>query len=374
MRGVSASCTSTEGPREHPGTPPHSDINRTTSAHISAPLSQFESFASQHVSEDSNSHITIPHPRASAPNLLKLRNQLLNNKEDNPRDNLLPMDEDDSDEYMDTSPTSDKTAPLSPIITNPKDNFPPSPPQATTVKECRHLGLGNAQRLRLISQFAYKDVIEVRKTGRGRVTVDFRSREAANNLADNPILKAANLKAYIPSFKVQRIGIIKDVPKKFPTDSLTDYIESSAKIQDLATSAINARDVHDVCSVAKTSMTRTKSTPIRTTPPKCINCDRLHRATSTECPIILQQKQINALAAAENISYIEARRKVKGAKLPGDPRLDFVNFPNMSTPSPTSNTPIRSDYTPPLQNRFNPLAEEEFSHSSQDFSGNPYIC
>ncbi|TGZ47961.1 hypothetical protein DBV15_10259, partial [Temnothorax longispinosus] len=55
-------------------------------------------------------------------------------------------------------------------------------------------------------------------------------------------------------------------------------------------------------------------------PLKCINCEGKHLATSSSCPLITQQRQINALAAAENLSYAEAKRKIRGGKLTTDPR------------------------------------------------------
>ncbi|XP_071582091.1 uncharacterized protein [Temnothorax nylanderi] len=69
------------------------------------------------------------------------------------------------------------------------------------------------------------------------------------------------------------------------------------------------------------------------------------------------------------MSYIEAKRKVKGAKLSDDPRLDFVNFPNLNT---TRSAPNSSADNVHLQNRFNLLVGENDIHSNSNSGGKPY--
>ncbi|XP_071644470.1 uncharacterized protein [Temnothorax longispinosus] len=362
------------------------------------------------------------------------------------------MDEDESNEYMDTMPANGKDVSLTPAVNDSNNTtLPPivgndrkrtSPPSDSDVPNNSVFGIcpihqeGGDPSLhslnvsRLIAQFAYKDVIEVRKTGRGRVTVDFRCRVAANNLVNNPILKAHNLKAYIPSFKVQRIGIIKDVPKEFATDSLAEYIESPVKIQSIdrlnrrvkvgkefqflpsrtlrikfagqalpnsvslfkvkykvypfipktriCYSCFRAGHIGSQCKgsprclfCGKDKHDKDEECPHKDNPLKCINCGGNHRATSVDCPIILQHKQINALAATKNVSYIEARRKVKGNKLSDDPKFDFVNFPSTSTSNTMASFSIGSNNMPPLQNRFGLLSKDVATYSDHDCTENP---
>ncbi|XP_071572848.1 uncharacterized protein [Temnothorax nylanderi] len=113
-----------------------------------------------------------------------------------------------------------------------------------------------------------------------------------------------------------------------------------------------------ICGKDRHDKDKGEECPHKDYPPKCINCDGNHRATSINCPIILQQKQINELAASKNMSYIEAKREIKGASLTGDPRLDFVNFPLMNPPHTASTSPTGSIYSPPLQNKFSLLSSE----------------
>jgi len=90
-------------------------------------------------------------------------------------------------------------------------------------------------------------------------------------------------------------------------------------------------------------------------PPKCINCDGDHLATSHECSKVLTHKMALSLAATENVSFMDALRSVCSS-LPSspvsitDPRMDFHNFPSL----PRSRTPR----SPPQffsPNSFSPL-------------------
>ena len=45
--------------------------------------------------------------------------------------------------------------------------------------------------------------------------------------------------------------------------------------------------------------------------PKCVNCERDHRAVSKDCPIWKQEKDIVTLKNKENISFADARKRVQ---------------------------------------------------------------
>lgn len=64
---------------------------------------------------------------------------------------------------------------------------------------------------RLLSTTLKKDILEIKKLGFSKISVQFKSREAANHLINNPILNSNNLMAYIPSFRVSRQGIIRNI-------------------------------------------------------------------------------------------------------------------------------------------------------------------
>ena len=65
---------------------------------------------------------------------------------------------------------------------------------------------------KLLFQIAHNDIIEVHKISKGNVMAEMYSAHTVNNLIKNPLLSTYNLKAFIPSFRTNRSGIIKDIP------------------------------------------------------------------------------------------------------------------------------------------------------------------
>lgn len=65
--------------------------------------------------------------------------------------------------------------------------------------------------------------------------------------------------------------------------------------------------------------------------PICINCGGQHIAISMDCPMVMRHKMAAALASAENISMVEAKKRItrEGAltRPPRDSRFDFTGFP-----------------------------------------------
>ncbi|XP_019889478.1 uncharacterized protein LOC105286184 isoform X3 [Ooceraea biroi] len=86
---------------------------------------------------------------------------------------------------------------------------------------------------RVLSTITPIELIEVKKTGRGRVVADFRTFSAANSVINHPELTKLKLKAYIPEFKVLRSGIIKDVPQSLDMATMIKHMESSIKVVDV---------------------------------------------------------------------------------------------------------------------------------------------
>ncbi|XP_029678409.1 uncharacterized protein LOC115244683 [Formica exsecta] len=60
---------------------------------------------------------------------------------------------------------------------------------------------------RFLYSISKKDIVDIKKTGFSKISIQLKSREAANNLISNPILKA-----FIPLFRTTRKGIIRNVP------------------------------------------------------------------------------------------------------------------------------------------------------------------
>lgn len=83
---------------------------------------------------------------------------------------------------------------------------------------------------RLLSSTLKKDIIEIKKLGFFKISAQFKSREAANNLINNPILNSNNLIAYIPSYRVSRQGVIKNVPLDLTESIIKEEIDCSVGI------------------------------------------------------------------------------------------------------------------------------------------------
>ncbi|KAM0724686.1 hypothetical protein ACS0PU_009070 [Formica fusca] len=83
---------------------------------------------------------------------------------------------------------------------------------------------------RLLSSTLKKDITEIKKLGFSKVSVQFKTREAANNLINNSILNSNNLIAYIPSYRVSRQGVIRNVPLDLAENTIKEEIDSSAGI------------------------------------------------------------------------------------------------------------------------------------------------
>jgi len=215
-----------------------------------------------------------------------------------------------------------------------------------------------------VSKILPGGISEIRKTGRSKVLVQTCTYEVANRLVENISLSSYNLKAFIPSYRVLRCGIIRDVPQDVPIDTLKESISSPIKILDLH--RLNRRVKTDneiryipsrtlcikfsgqslpqyiyffncrysvtpfipktrICfscyrvgHLSKSCKSRPRclfcgepahdspdSCPLRLAP-KCINCKGVHLATSHECIKVIEHKMAHSLAATENISFTDA--------------------------------------------------------------------
>ncbi|RLU22506.1 hypothetical protein DMN91_004784 [Ooceraea biroi] len=224
---------------------------------------------------------------------------------------------------------------------------------------------------RVLSTITPIELIEVKKTGRGRVVADFRTFSAANSVINHPELTKLKLKAYIPEFKVLRSGIIKDVPQSLDMATMIKHMESSIEVRHEVTpflpktricyACFRVGHVSSSCKGKPRCMVcgkdkHTESNPclVSNETPICVNCSGGHLPTYPFCPAVIQHKKITALAAAENISFSDAKRRIQGTSFNTriNPVYDFRNFPILpgSTSFPTSN----GDQVP-YNNRFSPL-------------------
>jgi len=285
---------------------------------------------------------------------------------------------------------------------------------------------------RIISQTFPRDILEIRKAGRSKVLVQTSTYEAANRLVSNNSLSSHNLQAFIPSYKVLRAGIIRDVPQDVSVELIRESISSPIKILEIH--RLNRRIKVDneiryvpsrtlclkfagqslprfvylsncryavfpfvpktrICfscfrvgHLSKSCKSRPRCLHCGDAPhgssevcdnkqssPKCINCDGDHLATSHDCPKVMTHRMALSLAATENIPFADALRSVCSS-LPSsstsitDPRMDFHNFP----PLPRR----RTSQSPPhffSPNSFSPLsslstAGVAFSPAAKSFS------
>jgi len=272
---------------------------------------------------------------------------------------------------------------------------------------------------RILSQISPRDIIEIHKTGRSRVIAEMRNQEAANRLIANDQLVLHKLKAFIPTHRVLRTGIVRDVPQDFSLERLRESMTSTTKILEIYrlnrrtnvegeikylpsrticvkfagqflphfVSICNYRypvspfipkaQICFSCFRVGHMSKNCKSQPrciycgdgrhreeeecsLKSSPPICINCSGAHLPTSHECIMVIRHKMALSLASTENIPLAEAKKKVSNSSpdfLSKDLRFDYLNFPNLPRhqQSLSSSQPLRQSFDGP--NRFSVLAD-----------------
>lgn len=224
---------------------------------------------------------------------------------------------------------------------------------------------------RCLSASTKQDIIEIKKLGYSKVLIQMKTREAANKLINNPILKAKALTVYIPTFRTTRQGIIRNVPLDITEEEVKTEIISPfdiAKVRRLnrknhGSSSSDSSTVSYIPSrtvavsfkgqslpkyiflrkvryeinpfVSSISMCSSclryghnkdqykgqprcphcsdkmhegdTPCPKFNLPPTCANCKGPHSSNYQSCPERLIQRQIRELAACRNIPFVEAK-------------------------------------------------------------------
>ncbi|XP_071580042.1 uncharacterized protein [Temnothorax nylanderi] len=75
-----------------------------------------------------------------------------------------------------------------------------------------------------------ESIQEIHTIGNNKVRAKFETHQAANRVIGHPSLKKHNLVAFIPSFKIMRIAIVKGIPLCHSDNEIIQEIESSVKI------------------------------------------------------------------------------------------------------------------------------------------------
>jgi len=83
---------------------------------------------------------------------------------------------------------------------------------------------------RTLSQIAYADVKEIKKIGRDKILTEMNSVSAANNHVLNPKLEKENLRAFVPTYRTIRTGIVRDIPQHFEESDLLQFFDSPFKV------------------------------------------------------------------------------------------------------------------------------------------------
>ncbi|CAL1687612.1 unnamed protein product [Lasius platythorax] len=253
---------------------------------------------------------------------------------------------------------------------------------------------------RFLYSISKKDIVEIRKVGYSRINVQFRSRDAANGLITNSVLKDKKYKVFIPLYRTSRKGIIRNVPLNMSDEEISREIDSNIVITSVRrlnrrrrhndpadlpcvnqdTNLVSSKTIlitfkgqtlpsylylymvkHSVMPfVSRTSLCfscfrfghlssqckgharcqycgekshdNAEACPRRDGPAFCINSKGSHRASSPNCPEYIAQRKIRELAAVENISLVEASKRVRGfVTNTSDPVFNFKDFPSLVT-------------------------------------------
>lgn len=94
---------------------------------------------------------------------------------------------------------------------------------------------------RVVCELNLEDILEIKKVGFSKVSVFFKSRDAANALVDDKRLAAKDLETFIPPFRTSRKSIIRDVPLDL-TDQLI-LCNTTSPIRVVAVNRLNRRIV-----------------------------------------------------------------------------------------------------------------------------------
>jgi len=81
------------------------------------------------------------------------------------------------------------------------------------------------------SQIAYADIKEIKKIGRGKILAEMIT--AANRLTNNSKLEKKGLRAFIPTYRIIRTGIVKNIPQHIDEAGLLEFFNSPCKVTEV---------------------------------------------------------------------------------------------------------------------------------------------
>lgn len=245
---------------------------------------------------------------------------------------------------------------------------------------------------KLMGHKRVKDIIETKRIGRNRVKLSFAKRESANMVLKDKSLVADNLKAFIPSHLIQRIGIIKFIDEELTNTEIQDNIiaknikvkEASRFIKTIRNPDDSSKDKKIPTGTVKITFTgqllpetidlygvKRKVSPYYFTVTqcfgcyrfghtqkncrakkkcrvcgetidgathdkcqnkvKCVNCNKDHSSTDKQCEERIRQDIIKRIMVDENISFFEANEKFPRVSNRFDILENLGEFPELPT-------------------------------------------
>lgn len=243
----------------------------------------------------------------------------------------------------------------------------------------------------------------IKRVGRNRLVVHFRTPLDANNFLDNNLLFEANkYKVFIPTYNICRLGVVKGIPSDWSHDDIISNIEvpsgfgkilrtrrvsrkvinngisswvpTQSVILTFDGQAIPARvssfytsieveqyiyptvQCYNCCRFGHTrvqcrskprcykcSLDHAGDSCIKTSNFLCINCQGMHEASDKICPEYVRQSNIKYKMSRESISYQEAAKEFGTSK---QLYAEVVKKPNVISSSPS----------PPFPNHISPTS------------------
>ncbi|KYN17408.1 hypothetical protein ALC57_10309 [Trachymyrmex cornetzi] len=178
--------------------------------------------------------------------------------------------------------------------------------------------------------------------------IEVKSPDAANGLVTNNIFQKHNLRAFIPAFKVLRVGVIQDVPTQIDDESLKSSKTICIKHEvrpfiprpRTCNACFRTGHVQNTCRGTPRCLycgggkhnESNETCQLQNGTPKCINCQGEHWANSSECPMIKKQHAIVNIAAVQNISIADAKAMVnsgKSSSMATSSPCNLTDFPDL---------------------------------------------
>ncbi|KAG5894819.1 hypothetical protein JTB14_008309 [Gonioctena quinquepunctata] len=99
-----------------------------------------------------------------------------------------------------------------------------------TLNKCGCVGFYMPRIAKTVLDMKLTDVKKINKKGKNRISVEFKTFQAANELAKNEELKKKGYDVFIPINKVTCKGIVKPLDKEFSDEILKEYSEIKTPI------------------------------------------------------------------------------------------------------------------------------------------------